>query len=112
MSQFYGSMSGQGKTQVTRGGGKNSGIQGHIRGWNVGVKVYGYVGLDGADTFCVSLSSGSSGNGGEFLIGTFTQKDIKRLKNKELRAQKRRALKGNLPAIVAEAMDRAEGVPS
>ena len=39
MAQFYGTISGQAKTEASRLGSKKSGISGHIRGWNQGGKV-------------------------------------------------------------------------
>lgn len=38
MSHFYGSMQGN-RGAATRQGSKNSGIEAHVRGWNVGVSV-------------------------------------------------------------------------
>ena len=79
MSQFYGSISGQGKTQVTRGGGKASGIQGHIRGWDVGIRVRGRcVEADGEelDVFDVYLTGGSNGATPDKHLGAFTAKNL------------------------------------
>lgn len=39
MSHFYGSMRGSRK-EVTRTGLKNEGMEAHIRGWNLGVRVF------------------------------------------------------------------------
>lgn len=38
MAQFYGEIKGN-RGRVTRTGTKNSGMQAHVRGWNIGVKV-------------------------------------------------------------------------
>ena len=38
MSQFYGSLLGN-RGKATRQGTKASGIEGHIRGWNMGIRV-------------------------------------------------------------------------
>ena len=75
MSRFYASISGQAQTQATRRGGKESGIEGHIRGWNIGIKV---VGQDekGNDVFDVYLTSGSTGSRPSRHIGTFRREDL------------------------------------
>lgn len=78
MSRFYASIDGQAETQATRRGGKKSGIGGHIRGWDIGVKVYGFVDAEtGEDTFQVYLTGGSNGTTNEKPIGMFTAKDLK-----------------------------------
>uniref|UniRef100_A0A6M3LHX6 Uncharacterized protein n=1 Tax=viral metagenome TaxID=1070528 RepID=A0A6M3LHX6_9ZZZZ len=38
MSHFYASIQGNGG-EATRTGSKKSGVEGHIRGWNIGVRV-------------------------------------------------------------------------
>ena len=40
MSRFYGSLTGQAKSTATRRGGVKSGIVAHVRGWDVGMKVF------------------------------------------------------------------------
>jgi len=59
MSQFYAEIKSNGG-EVTRTGSKASGIQSHTRGWNVGVKVLGYIDDDGKDVFDVYRTNGSS----------------------------------------------------
>lgn len=55
-----------------------SGIHGHIRGWNFGIKVDLYVDSEtGEDTARIYLTSGSNGYGTDKLIGIFTKKDLK-----------------------------------
>ena len=39
MARFYGSIYGSGKTIAQKAGSKDSGINAHIRGWNIGVNV-------------------------------------------------------------------------
>jgi hypothetical protein len=39
MSHFYGDMTGS-RGEATRCGTKSSGIRAHLRGWNIGCKVY------------------------------------------------------------------------
>ena len=75
MSRFYASISGQAKTVATRGSG-HSDIHGHIRGWNVGIRIYGYVNVDGKDEFAVYLTGGSHGRKIEKVIGIFIEKDL------------------------------------
>jgi hypothetical protein len=61
MSRFYASIEGQAETQATRRGGKESGIQGHIRGWDLGIKVFGSAdGIDNGDIFDVYITGGSN----------------------------------------------------
>jgi len=64
MSRFYGSLQGN-RGEATRQGTPASGIAAHPRGWNVGVRVEGYVNDAGADEFAVYITGGSNG----FLAG-------------------------------------------
>lgn len=71
MSHFYGSVSGQSRTEATRCGAKTSGIGGHIRGWDTGVAVTGqYNEATEQDEFIVSKTGGSNGNGRSEPIAT------------------------------------------
>lgn len=65
MSRFYASIEGQAKTAATRRGSKN--IDGHIRGWNKGVSVHGYINEAGEDCFNVWVTGGSNGMRGNEL---------------------------------------------
>lgn len=76
MSRFYASIEGQAKTSVTRQGSAKSGISGHIRGWHVGIKIYGRADNNDNDCFDVELTSGSTGAKRSKHIGTFTKKDL------------------------------------
>jgi hypothetical protein len=69
MAHFYGSMTGSAKTEATRCGTKNSGISAHVRGWEVGVRLYGHAGTE-SDYFEVYATHGSSGNGASVYMGT------------------------------------------
>lgn len=73
MARFYGSISGQAKTKATRQGSEKSGIWGHIRGWNIGVSVFGYVDEAGRDCFKVYRTSGSAGFKSDVLICHMTE---------------------------------------
>ena len=69
MSRFYASIQGS-RGEVTRMGGKKSGIDGHIRGWDLGIRVRGYVDEKGNDCFGVYRTSGSNSGKSERLITT------------------------------------------
>jgi hypothetical protein len=68
MSTFYASVQGRG-SEVTRCGSEHSGIHGHIRGWNLGVKVVGVV-ENGQEIFYVYQTGGSNAVRKERLIAT------------------------------------------
>lgn len=74
MAHFYAEIQGN-RGEATRMGTEKSGIYGHIRGWDVGISVYGGVDDNGEDSFDVWLTSGSNGYGAKKKIGTFTRKD-------------------------------------
>jgi hypothetical protein len=78
MARFYASISGQARTPATRRGSKASGISGHIRGWDSGVRVEGYCDPDtDADVFMVYVTAGSNGHGADTLIATIVDGAIK-----------------------------------
>lgn len=68
MSRFYGSLQGT-RGEATRQGSANSGLRAHIRGWDVGIKVYAKD-VNGKDVFDVYVSSGSNGKHSDIFIGT------------------------------------------
>lgn len=68
MSQFYAEIKGNRKA-VTRGGSKASGITGHVRGWNAGIRIEGKHYEDLGDVFLVFSTSGSNHLTGDTLIG-------------------------------------------
>lgn len=71
MSHFYSTVEGSAKTVATRGGTKDSGISGHIRGWNVGVRVFGWHDeKTGEDVFEVYSTGGSNNSLTKKLLGT------------------------------------------
>ena len=71
MAHFYASIEGQSRRTATRWGGKNTGIEGHIRGWTSGVVVQGYYDAErDCDVFDVYQTSGSGGSGSRRLIAT------------------------------------------
>ena len=78
MSQFYGSIQGS-RGQATRQGTKNSGIEGHIRGWHIGARVImGYDKDRQEDVCAVYLTSGSGHGESDKLIGWYRVADIKK----------------------------------
>lgn len=67
MSRFYGSLQGS-RGAATRQGHASSGISGHIRGWDAGVRVYGRA-VGENDVFQVFMTTGSNMRRSETLIG-------------------------------------------
>ena len=85
MSRFYASIQGN-RGEATRQG-HNTGIKGHIRGWNLGVKVCGYVDPQGRDVFKVYRTAGSNHRDGDRLLCTITDDpDLENLSSEELEA--------------------------
>ena len=75
MSRFYGSIDVPGKTAVTRGGSRLSGLSGHLRGWNCGVFVE--VTDDcGKDKFTIYKTGGSNSKSDKVLIMEFHDGDV------------------------------------
>ena len=60
MSRFYASIQGN-RGEATRGGTKDSGIYGHIRGWHVGARVDVDAIEDALDEVIVQITGGSAG---------------------------------------------------
>jgi hypothetical protein len=69
MSRFYANIKGS-RGEATRQGTPKSGIYAHIRGWNAGVSVRGYVDECGKDRFLVCATGGSNGGSRSQVIGT------------------------------------------
>lgn len=80
MSRFYASIQGN-RGEATRTGSANSGIVGHIRGWNVGVHVVvgPKCGNEDMDECCIYLTGGSNGRSDSILLGRFTVDDLKQM---------------------------------
>jgi hypothetical protein len=69
MSHFYANIKGN-RGEATRGGSKESGMYAHIRGWDVGCRVY--LSHDGNRDMCsVFITSGSNGRTRDIHLGTF-----------------------------------------
>lgn len=62
MARFYGSVSGSAGSDATRQGTPQSGITGHVRGWDVGIGVKG-TDRGGMDSFSAYATTGSNGSG-------------------------------------------------
>ena len=73
MAQFYASIQGN-RGEATRMGTKASGINGHIRGWNVGAEVF-ITHVNGVDVVEVFRTGGSHWNSRSELIAKFTEED-------------------------------------
>ena len=78
MGQFYASIQGN-RGQATRQGTKNSGLEGHVRGWSIGARVImGYDKDKQEDVCSVYLTSGSSYGRSDKLIGQYRISDIEK----------------------------------
>jgi hypothetical protein len=73
MSHFYASIQGN-RGEATRQGTKNSGMYGHVRGWDIGGRVHCFV-RDGEDCIQITVTRGSNGYGSEKFLGNFIIKD-------------------------------------
>jgi len=71
MARFYGSIYGSGKTIAQKAGSKDSGINAHIRGWNIGVNVNLLVDKDDNDIVSINLTGGSNDNFSKKCLGRF-----------------------------------------
>lgn len=69
MSQFYASIQGN-RGEATRGGTKGSGITGHIRGWQGGVRVDGGMLPGGGERFRITITGGSGGHSADRELAT------------------------------------------
>lgn len=74
MAHFYASIQGQ-RGEATKLGSKSSGIQGHIRGWNIGARIQCFVNSKGEDMVQVWITPGSNGAGREHMIFSGSRKD-------------------------------------
>ena len=76
MSQFYASIQGNRGTG-TRMGTKKSGMDGHIRGWDVGARVFMRYNEETQQDECtITLTSGSNNTSEDKRLGVFTAKDL------------------------------------
>ena len=68
MSRFYANIQGN-RGPASRGGSEKSGIEGHIRGWNIGARVRVDVDDLGRDTVTIHITVGSNGHSPEKFVG-------------------------------------------
>lgn len=71
MSRFYGTIQGSARTIGGRRGTPASGIDAHVRGWDIGARVRCFVGPDGNDRVSVTITRGSNAEGAERPLGTY-----------------------------------------
>ncbi len=76
MSQYFGEVTGKARTTATRLGSKNSGISGHIRGWDIGGKVIVEWNEERQEDVVTIYLTGGSNGGKSKCLGTFTRKDL------------------------------------
>lgn len=82
MAHFYGNIQGN-RGEATRMGTKDSGIEGHIRGWTNGCRVNCYVDINGNDVVEIYATTGSSFRGiGQIRIATITEDTVEIEKRK------------------------------
>lgn len=76
MAHFYANIQGN-RGEATRMGTKNSGIVGHIRGWDIGVKLRCYYSKEkDTDVVVITLTSGKNGVRSGEVLGHFTVDDL------------------------------------
>jgi len=70
MAHFYASIRGN-RSEATRTGSKDSGISGHVRGWDIGARVSCMTDGNGRDIVSVTITRGSNGCGHDRFVGNF-----------------------------------------
>ena len=80
MAQFKADIKGS-RGSVSRLGGKTSGITGHIRGWESGIRVEGHNDEDLADIFMIYQTSGSGFKTKDILIGKLISGSFQSMEN-------------------------------
>ena len=75
MAHFYADIQGN-RGEATRMGTKSSGMQGHIRGWNIGASVECGVDSKDRDYVDVCVTTGSNGGGSNLFLGRFRKDDM------------------------------------
>jgi hypothetical protein len=75
MAHFYANIKGN-RGEATRIGTPKSGLSGHIRGWDIGAKVFCRVNSKGEDEIQVYSTSGSNGGGGDVYVATITKAGV------------------------------------
>ena len=80
MAQFRADIKGS-RGSVSRLGGKTSGITGHIRGYEAGIRVEGHHDEDLGDIFMVYQTSGSGFKSPSILIGKLISGSFQAIEN-------------------------------
>ena len=80
MAQFKADIKGS-RGSVSRLGGKTSGITGHIRGWESGIRIEGHHDEDLGDIFMVYQTSGSGFKARDILIGKLISGSFQSMEN-------------------------------
>ena len=80
MAQFKADIQGS-RGSVSRLGGKTSGITGHIRGWESGIKIEGHHDEDLGDIFMVYQTSGSGFKAKDVLVGKLISGSFQSMEN-------------------------------
>jgi hypothetical protein len=76
MAQFRGTVEGRSKTEASRLGSVESGLQVEANGWHFGVRVILESDDTDGDTATILLTSGSSAKGLQKLLGVYTRRDL------------------------------------
>ena len=80
MAQFKADIKGS-RGSVSRLGGKTSGITGHIRGWESGIRIEGHHDEDLGDIFMIYQTSGSGFKSKDILIGKLISGSFQSMEN-------------------------------
>ena len=80
MAQFKADIKGS-RGSVSRLGGKTSGITGHIRGWESGIRIEGHHDEDLGDIFMIYQTSGSGFKARDILIGKLISGSFQSMEN-------------------------------
>ena len=80
MAQFKADIKGS-RGSVSRLGGKASGITGHIRGWESGIRIEGHHDEDLGDIFMIYQTSGSGFKAKDILIGKLISGSFQSMEN-------------------------------
>ena len=80
MAQFKADIKGS-RGSVSRLGGKASGITGHIRGWESGIRIEGHHDEDLGDIFMVYQTSGSGFKAKDVLVGKLISGSFQSMEN-------------------------------
>ena len=80
MAQFKADIKGS-RGSVSRLGGKTSGITGHIRGWESGIRIEGHHDEHLGDIFMIYQTSGSGFKSKDILIGKLISGSFQSMEN-------------------------------